>query len=207
MKRLGGWIAKGMKGGKPMWYLLLVIFLMSLLLAKAVAQEEKQLDRVAAKTQVRRTIVVSVPDRKLALIENEQVVKVYNVAVGADGSPSPNGTFRISQRLTNPTYYHPHVVIPPGPDNPLGTRWIGLGLKGFGIHGTNAPRSIGRAASHGCIRMRRADLEQLFEAVRPGDVVEIHAERDAQVMAVFGSPATTPAVVEQAPVAVSAGAQ
>ncbi len=204
MKRLGGWIAKGMKGGKPMWYVLLAILLMSLLLAKAVAQEEKKLDRVAEKTQVRRTIVVSVPDRKLALLRNGEVVAVYNVAVGTDGSPSPTGTFRISQRLTHPTYYHRHVVIPPGPDNPLGTRWIGLGLKGFGIHGTNAPRSIGKAASHGCIRMRRADLERLFEAVRPGDVVEIHAERDAQVAAVFGSP-TGPAVVAQVPIAVGAG--
>lgn len=189
-----------------MWVLLLAIFLMSTLLAKAVGQEEKKLDRIAARTQIRRMIVVSVPDRKLALLENGRVVKVYSVAVGAGGSPSPSGTFRISQRLTNPTYYHPHVVIPPGKDNPLGTRWIGLGLKGFGIHGTNAPRTIGRAASHGCIRMRKTDMEELFGKVNRGDVVEIHGERDAQVAAVFGQ-AAEPAVMAQAPAAVSAGAQ
>ncbi len=148
MTRLRSWIAKGMKGGKPMWYLLVTIFLLSLLVAKAAGQEEKKLNRIAEKMQVRRTIVVSVPDRKLALLENERVVKVYDVAVGASGSPSPTGTFRISQRLTNPTYYHPHLVVPPGRNNPLGTRWIGLGLKGFGIHGTNAPATVGKAASH-----------------------------------------------------------
>lgn len=206
MRQLGAWLAERMRGGKPMWYLLLAIFLTSLLLAKAVAQEEKKLDRIAARTETRRSVVVSVPDRKLALLENGRVVKVYGVAVGAEGSPSPTGTFRISQRLTHPTYYHPHVVIPPGKDNPLGTRWIGLGLKGFGIHGTNQPRSVGRAASHGCIRMRKADLEQLFAMVKPGDVVEIHGERDAQVSAVFGGQ-PAPAVVAQMPVAVSAGAQ
>lgn len=206
MKRLGGWLAESTKRGKLMWYLLAGIFLMSALLAKAVAQEQRELDRIAAKTDVRRTIVVSVPDRKLALLENERVVKIYSVAVGADGSPSPTGTFRVSQRLTNPTYYHPHVVIPPGKDNPLGTRWIGIGLKGFGIHGTNVQRSIGRAASHGCIRMRKADLEELFTVVKPGDVVEIHGERDAQVAAVFGN-RPAPAVVAQSPAAINAGAQ
>ena len=207
MKRIRKWLAKGMKEGKPMWYLLVAIFLLSLLMAKAAAQEQKKLDRIADQVQLRRTIVVSVPDRKLALLQNDRVVNIYDVAVGADGSPSPSGTFRITQRLTNPTYYHPHVVIPPGKDNPLGTRWIGLGLKGFGIHGTNAPRTVGRAASHGCIRMRKADLEQLFAVVRPGDVVEIHGQRDAQVAAVFGEPAETPAVAAQMPAAATAGAQ
>ncbi len=89
MKRPDAWIAERMKGEKPMWYVLLAIFLMSLLLARAVAQEEKSLDQVAAKAQSRRTIVVSVPDRKLALLENDRVVKTYSVAVGASGSPSP----------------------------------------------------------------------------------------------------------------------
>ncbi len=205
MKRPDAWLAESIKGGKLMWYVLLAISLMSLLLAKAIAQEERSLDQVAAQAQSRRTIVISVPDRKLLLLEDDRVVRTYSVAVGASGSPSPSGTFRISQRLTNPTYYHPHVVIPPGKDNPLGTRWIGLGLKGFGIHGTNAPRSIGRPASHGCIRMHKRDLEELFARVRPGDVVEIHGERDARVAALFDEPA--PAVVAQVPTTVAAGAQ
>src|SRR6266849_6604208 len=76
-----------------------------------------------------RRIVVSIPDRKLALLENNRVVKIYRVAVGAPESPSPAGDFRIAQRITEPTYYAPGVVIPAGPENPLGPRWIGLDLK------------------------------------------------------------------------------
>jgi hypothetical protein len=134
-----------------------------------------------------RRIVVSVPDRRLAFVENGRVVKIYPVAVGAPDSPSPTGEFRIAQRLTTPTYYAPGVVIPPGPENPLGPRWIGLSLKGYGIHGTNQPRSIGQHASHGCIRMRNRNVQELFELVRAGDLVELHAERDAVVASIFGS--------------------
>ena len=80
-----------------------------------------------------------------------------------------------------PTYYHKGVVIGPGPGNPLGNRWMGLDLKGYGIHGTNEPDSIGHAASHGCIRMGKRDVEDLFTRVRVGDVVEIEIEPLAQL--------------------------
>ena len=138
------------------------------------------------KPTVVRQIVVSVPDRKLALLEDGQVKKVYPVAVGATVSPSPTGSFKIANRLSNPTYYKPGTVIGPGAGNPLGTRWIGLDQKGYGIHGTNQPKSIGKAASHGCIRMAKHDLEDLFARVRVGDVVEIHADRDETVAGIFG---------------------
>lgn len=133
-----------------------------------------------------RRIIVSIPDRKLALVENGHVVKIYSVAAGAFDNPSPTGEFRITRRLTTPTYYAPGVVIPPGLENPLGPRWIGLSLKGYGIHGTNQPNSIGHYASHGCIRMRNRDVQELFELVRVGNVVELHGERDAVVASVFG---------------------
>jgi len=139
-----------------------------------------------------RRVVVSIPDRKLALLEDGKTKKVYAVAVGADVSRSPAGSFRIVNRLTRPTYYHPGTVIGPGAQNPLGTRWVGLDRRGYGIHGTNQPKSIGKAASHGCIRMARRDLEELFELVRVGDSVEIHGERDEAVAAIFGgAPADT----------------
>ena len=77
-------------------------------------------------------------------------------------------------------------MIPAGKDNPVGTRWVGLTLKGYGIHGTNAPGSIGRAASHGCIRLRNRDVERLFTMLRIGDRVQIRGERDEQVARVFG---------------------
>ncbi|HEV3254051.1 MAG TPA: L,D-transpeptidase [Candidatus Acidoferrales bacterium] len=145
-----------------------------------------------ANRQDGRRIVVSFPDHKLALVENGRVVKVYRVAVGAPESPSPTGRFTIEQRLTNPTYYAPGTIIPPGPTNPLGPRWIGLNLRGYGIHGTNQPSSIGRDASHGCIRMRNSDVEELFALVRAGDVVELHGEHDAEVAKWFGAAADAP---------------
>ena len=131
-------------------------------------------------------MVVSIPHRKLALIEEGQVKKVYAVAVGAQQSPTPVGKFEVKTRLVKPTYYHPGKVIPAGANNPLGTRWIGLSTRGYGIHGTNVEESIGKAASHGCIRMHRADLEELFAAVEVGDQVEIRAEPDAEVAGIFG---------------------
>src|SRR6516225_10733917 len=84
-----------------------------------------------SKPHSERRIVVSIPDRKLALIENNRVVKIYDAAVGAPLSPSPSGEFQIAERLENPTYYKPGLVIGPGRDNPLGRRWIGLNLRGF----------------------------------------------------------------------------
>lgn len=133
-----------------------------------------------------RQIVVSIPHRQLAVVEAGQVVKVYSVAVGADESPSPEGDFTVTRRLENPTYYHPGKVIGPGKSNPLGTRWIGLNKKGYGIHGTNVPASIGKAASHGCIRMRQADLEELFAMTNVGDKVLIRKDVDAEVAQIFG---------------------
>jgi L,D-transpeptidase ErfK/SrfK len=135
---------------------------------------------------VQRVVLVSLADRRLAVIENGTVIATFPVAVGAAVSPSPTGEFQIVSRVANPTYYHPGTVIPSGKDNPVGTRWVGLSQKGYGIHGTNAPRSIGHAASHGCIRLRNRDIEKLFMMVRVGDVVQIRGERDEQVAEVFG---------------------
>ena len=135
----------------------------------------------------KRLLLISLPDHRLALIEDGQVKKVYPVAVGKESTPSPTGSFRIVARVLDPTYYHEGKVIAPGPRNPLGNRWMGLDRKGYGIHGTNAPQSIGKSASHGCIRMAKRDLEELFSIVKVGDAVEIRGQRDAQTAAVFGT--------------------
>jgi lipoprotein-anchoring transpeptidase ErfK/SrfK len=136
-----------------------------------------------------RRIVISLEDRRLALVEDGQVKQVYPVAVGKDSTPSPTGTFTIMERVENPTYYHDGKIVPPGPGNPVGDRWMGLSKAGYGIHGTNAPKSIGKAASHGCIRMARPDLEKLFAEVRTGDTVEIVGARNEETIALFGAPA------------------
>lgn len=140
-----------------------------------------------AQSEDKRLLLVSIPDRRLAVVENGAVRKIYPVAVGKDSTPSPTGSFHVVVRVTNPTYYHQGKVVEPGPQNPLGTRWMGLDTKGYGIHGTNAPNSIGKAASHGCIRMAKRDLEELFSMVKVGDTVEIRGERDEQVAQIFGS--------------------
>jgi lipoprotein-anchoring transpeptidase ErfK/SrfK len=139
-----------------------------------------------AKSRPRRVVLVSLADRKLAVIENGNVLACFSVAVGAAVSPSPTGEFEIVNRVANPTYYHDGIVMGPGKDNPVGTRWMGLNVKGYGIHGTNAPRSVGHATSHGCIRLRNRDVERLYAMLRVGDVVEIRAERDEEIAAVFG---------------------
>lgn len=149
-----------------------------------------------------RVVLVSLVDRQLAVIEDGVVIATFEVAVGADVSPSPTGEFKVVNRVQNPTYYHPGVVIPGGKNNPLGTRWLGLSEKGYGIHGTNAPGSIGRAASHGCIRLRNRDIEKLFTLVRIGDTVKIRGERDEEVAQVFGG-APDDTLVAEAPTAVS----
>jgi lipoprotein-anchoring transpeptidase ErfK/SrfK len=123
-----------------------------------------------------RRLIVNIADRKIVLVEDGKVLKTYPVAVGKRSTPSPCGSFRIASHVANPTYSHAGQVVKPGPSNPVGTRWMGLGYKGYGIHGTNHPESIGHAASHGCIRMRNRDVEELFELVRVGDEVELISE-------------------------------
>jgi lipoprotein-anchoring transpeptidase ErfK/SrfK len=157
-----------------------------LILAVAIPCFAQNSPKAATPARTRRVVLVSIADRRLAVIENGNVLAYFPVAVGAAVSPSPTGEFEIVSRVANPTYYHQGVVMAAGKDNPVGTRWLGLNVKGYGIHGTNAPRSIGHATSHGCIRLRNRDVERLYAMLRVGDTVEIRGERDEEVAAVFG---------------------
>ena len=174
--------------------------LISTLLSGSISAQTRP--TVQSVSEAKHSLVLSLPDRKMALLENGSVKKVYVVAVGKKSTPSPIGTFTIVTRLNNPTYSHRGRIVAPGPDNPVGTRWMGLSVKGYGIHGTNAPKSIGKAASHGCIRMAKLDLEELFDAVRTGDQVEIIGERNAETAELFGDAeqTTASAVIETAAV-------
>ena len=158
---------------------------MVLAAAEAMAQDK-------ASGRLARRIVVSIPDRKLAVLEGEQVVKVFETAVGAPKSPSPTGSFQIVNSIADPTWYTKGKTVPPGKCNPLGTRWLGLSRKGYGIHGTNRPDSIGKNASHGCIRMRNREVEELFKMVAVGDQVEFLGERTPETLRLFGAPSTVP---------------
>ena len=182
-------------------YLSVLVFLLSV--RQLRAQTEQLPSPGAPVVQPHRKVVVSIPHRKLALLEDGKVKKVYPVAVGAQQSPTPAGNFAVKTRLVEPTYYHPGKVIPAGADNPLGTRWIGLNTKGYGIHGTNVETSVGKAASHGCIRMHRTDIEELFAEVEVGDEVEIRSEPDAEVAGIFGDVPATENKADSAPVEVA----
>ena len=104
----------------------------------------------------------------------------FGVAVGQAIYPTPLGKWHIVTMQKNPWWYPPDsswaagaTPIPPGPGNPLGTRWMGLSAPGVGIHGTPDAASIGYSASHGCIRMRIPDAEWLFNRVEVGSTVFI----------------------------------
>ena len=135
-----------------------------------------------------RRIMVSIADRKPAVLEGDRTVRIFETAVGAPKSPSPTGVYQIVNRIADPTWYSKGKVVPPGKCNPLGTRWLGLSRKGYGIHGTNRPNSIGRNASHGCIRMRNREVEELFKMVAVGEKVELYDERNPELARVFGEP-------------------
>jgi lipoprotein-anchoring transpeptidase ErfK/SrfK len=166
---------------------------MAMAAAEALAQDQAE--------HAARRIVVSIPDRKLAVIENDRVIRTFGVAVGAPKTPSPAGVFKVVNHIENPTWYYKGKVVGPGAGNPVGTRWMGLNTPGYGIHGTNAPSSIGKDASHGCIRLRNSDVEQLFGLVAVGDQVEIYGERTVEVGKLFGAPAAVTVVAQTAPAA------
>jgi lipoprotein-anchoring transpeptidase ErfK/SrfK len=159
-----------------------------MLLAVAEAMAQDKASRTA------RRVVVSIPDRKLAVLENDRVLRTFEIAVGAPQSPSPTGSFKIVNHIANPTWYYKGKVVGPGPGNPVGTRWMGLSAAGYGLHGTNVPSSIGKNASHGCIRLRNSDVEQLFEMLAIGDDVELHGERTAEIAMLFAPVVTVAAV-------------
>jgi len=124
-------------------------------------------------------LVLNLPERMIYLFENKRLIAYYPVAIGATGKwMTPVGDTKIANKAKNPTWLPPEWAgvekpVPPGADNPLGDRWIGLALPGYGIHATNSPLSIGMAASHGCIRMIPRDAQALFDQVSVGMAVKI----------------------------------
>jgi lipoprotein-anchoring transpeptidase ErfK/SrfK len=140
----------------------------------------------------KRQIIISIADRRLALLEDGKLVKTYPIAVGARFSPSPDGEFTIINHAVDPVYRHKGKEIQPGKDNPLGNRWMGLSLKGYGIHGTNVQSSVGKAVSHGCFRMARQDVEDLYSHVQVGDTVIIRRDRDELIARTFAPQLSEP---------------
>jgi lipoprotein-anchoring transpeptidase ErfK/SrfK len=130
-----------------------------------------------------KTIIIRVSQNKLYLYDGLKLEKKYSVATGQlDQYPTPMGHWEIVNKRINPTWVNPAKdtwgkdepdFIPPGPDNPLGTRALDLNAPGIRIHGTPADSSIGSYASHGCIRMHIPESEELFGLVDVGTPVII----------------------------------
>lgn len=156
----------------------------------------RQTSELEAPAGLQREVLVSLPDRKLAVLEDGKVVKIFDVAVGANVNPSPIGEFHIINRVPHPAYYHGGAVMPPGKSNPVGSAWVGLNKRGYGIHGTNEPDSIGKAASHGCIRLRNKDIDQFLPMVSVGDTVKIRGERDPYTKKIFSGEENSSSSVE-----------
>jgi lipoprotein-anchoring transpeptidase ErfK/SrfK len=135
------------------------------------------------------TIVVWVNRNRLQLYDGFRVERTYDVATAKPGYVTPTGVWKIWDKRENPTWYNPALdswgadlpaVVPGGPGNPMGTRAIYIDAPGLiRIHGTTDPSSIGRYASHGCIRMQNADVEDLFERIPVGAHVIVVGHRPA----------------------------
>jgi lipoprotein-anchoring transpeptidase ErfK/SrfK len=125
-------------------------------------------------------IVIRRGSNRLYLYQGMRFVRMFGVATGQSVYPTPLGRWHIVVKARNPWWYPPNSAwaagekpVPPGPGNPLGTRWMGLSASGVGIHGTPDDASIGYSASHGCIRMHIPDAEWLFNHVTVGTTVFI----------------------------------
>lgn len=123
-------------------------------------------------------LVIKLGERRVYIYDRNQVKTSFPVAIGRDGWETPTGTHQIIQMQHDPIWQHPFTgqLVPPGSDNPLGARWIGFWTDGtnyIGFHGTPNEDSVGRPASHGCVRMYNQDVIKLFDMVRIGTPVEV----------------------------------
>ena len=123
-------------------------------------------------------LVIRLNQRRVYVYRGDRLQGSYQIAIGKTGWETPTGNFKVLQMIQDPAWEHPWTgqVIPPGPNNPLGNRWIAFWTDGknlIGFHGTPNERLIGQAVSHGCIRMRNQDVMALYEQVSVGTPVVV----------------------------------
>ena len=128
-------------------------------------------------------IVINLPELRLYDYSASGPPRSFPLGIGGEGKETPLGRTQVARKTANPTWYptkseHEEdpdlpAVVPPGPDNPMGELAIYLAWKGYAIHGTNKPYSIGRRDSHGCIRMLPEDVAVLYKLVGPGTPVTV----------------------------------
>lgn len=122
---------------------------------------------------------VSLNQRRVTLYKGNLQLKTYAIAIGREGWETPTGTFTVRQKIQHPIWINPltNQAIPAGdPENPIGNYWIGFwndGRNWIGFHGTPDNDSVGKAASHGCLRMYNQDIEELYPLIRYGTTVRV----------------------------------
>jgi lipoprotein-anchoring transpeptidase ErfK/SrfK len=147
---------------------------------RTVRVRAERIDPSVTRARYGPIVVIRRESKRLHFYRGMRLWKVFGVATGQSSYPTPIGRFSIVTMQRHPWWYPPDSdwaqgkePIPPGPGNPLGTRWMGLSASGVGMHGTPDAASIGYSASHGCIRMRIPEAEWLFTRVRVGTPVFI----------------------------------
>ena len=128
-------------------------------------------------------ILINIPEMRLYLFRKKiSMVKTFPIGIGVTDNFTPVGRFYIKNKRVSPTWHIPLSLreehegeksIPPGPENPLGSHWLGLSISGYGIHGTNFPWAVGRLVTHGCIRLYPEDILHLYPIVSIGTPVNI----------------------------------
>jgi L,D-transpeptidase ErfK/SrfK len=131
---------------------------------------------------LRDGITINIPQRMLFYFRDGRLIRHFPVGLGRPDRPTPTGPFKIVAKVENPTWYVPQSIqeemrregqvvrtcVPPGPDNELGIRWMGLSIPGYGIHGTNDPANIYQFRGYGCILAHNDDVAQLFDDAAVG---------------------------------------
>jgi len=119
------------------------------------------------------SILVYKSQNILILKSDGEIIKTYIVSTGKNNS-TPVGTFKITSKLANPIWFKAGAVVPAGsPENILGTRWLGIDLPSYGIHGTTEPQTLGQQVTQGCVRMSNPEVEELYTIVPVGTEVVI----------------------------------
>lgn len=150
--------------------------------SKTVELPVKVLEPKTTADEIGKTIVVDLSEKRIRLFDGDDLEVTYPCAIGTPSHPTPTGHYKIVQKRYMPTWINPAPTtwgkdmparIAPGVSNPLGTRALNLSAPGIRFHGTTNIGSVGTAASHGCMRMRMADIEDFYDRVKVGTQVYI----------------------------------
>ncbi len=141
--------------------------------ANALTSDKLLVGRSLIIPQSTLSVLIDKSDNKLYLNQDGKLLKTYIVSTGANNS-TPVGVFKVTDKLENPTWYKTGAVIPSGSkENQLGTRWMGITAKGYGIHGTTEPEKLGQSVSAGCVRMKNEEVEDLYSLIPSGTEITI----------------------------------